>query len=325
MQVSNSKGRNVILASVAVVAVAGLGYAWKNNLLSGGVFDWGSEPVVRIQPASEDSLHVEYPSVFKVGDVNAMLYSGYGDDHRWRIKLATAQNDTDYIKQGNIFDEKLLPFKGAYAFPFVRKNLVNGATAYELYFSATEDGASSYSAIYRSTSTNGLRWEMPKKLLSDSAIDPVVLKHDGRDLILYTSVVDGDNMVKSAELKADGSVGPSTTVLNPDSGIYTLGVVHVNDKPVLFVETPDSWDAYCLNASNSLVAASHEPVFVFKENAEKKWDGLKYGMYFFEEADSPTVYYNGIEAHGVEQGGQIGVANYDVGELTSKLDLSQCQ
>lgn len=321
----NSKGRFIILASVAVVAVAGLGYAWKNNLLFGGVFDWGSEPVVRIQPASEDSLHVEYPSVFKVGDANAMLYSGYGDDHRWRIKLATAQNETDYIKQGNIFDEKLLPFKGAYAFPFVRKNQVNGATTYELYFSATEDGSSTYSAIYRSTSTNGLRWGVPKKLLNDSALDPVVLKHNGRDKILYTSMAGGDNLIKSAELKADGSVGPSTAVLNPEGGIYTLGVVHIKDTPVLFVETQSSWDAYCFNASNNLVAASPEPVFVFKETTEKKWDGLKYGMYFFEEASTPTIYYNGIEAHGVEQGGQIGVANYDADILASKLDLTQCQ
>jgi len=323
--VSNSKSRAVILASAAVVAVAGLGYAWKNNLLFGGVFNWSSEPVVRVQPGSEDSLHVEYPSVFKVGDANAMLYSGYGDDHRWRIKLATAQNDTDYVKQGNIFDEKLLPFKGAYAFPFVRKNLVNGATRYELFFSVTEDGSASYSAIYRSTSTNGLRWETPKKLLGDSALDPVVFKHNGRDTIVYTSTVNGNNTIKAAELKADGGVGPSTVVLNPDSGIYTLGVVHVNDKPVLFVETPNSWDAYCFNASDKLVAASQEPVFTFKDNTGKAWDGLKYGMYFFEEADSPTIYYNGIEAHGVEQGGQIGVASYDAGNLTSKLNLTQCQ
>lgn len=321
----NSKGRVIMLASVAVVAVAGLGYAWKNNLLSGGVFDWGSEPVIRIQPASEDSLHVEYPSVYKVGDANAMLYSGYGDDHRWRIKLATAQDDTDYIKQGNIFDEKTLPFKGAYAFPFVRKNQVNGATAYELYFSVTEDGASTYSAIYRSTSTNGLRWDAPKKLLSDSALDPVVLKHNGRDTILYTSTDNGNNLIKSAELKADGSVGPSNVVLSPEGGIYTLGVVRISDKPVLFVETQRSWDAYCFNASDNLVPASREPVFLFKETTEKKWDGLKYGMYFFEEASTPTIYYNGIEGHGVEQGGQIGVANYDLDSLTSKLDLSQCQ
>lgn len=321
----NSKGRAVFLTSVAVVAIAGFGYARKNNLIFGGVFDWGSEPVVRTQPASEDSLHVEYPSVFKVGDVNAMLYSGYGDDHRWRIKLATAKNDTDYVKQGNIFDEKLLPFKGAYAFPFVRKKLLDGATSYELYFSVTEDNSPTYSAIYRSISTNGLSWGVPKKLLNDSALDPVVFTHNGHDKIMYTSMVDGDNLIKSAELNADGSVGPSNTVLTPESGIYTLGVVHINSKPVFFVETESNWDAYCLNASDKLVPASHEPIVVLKESTEKKWDGLKYGMFFFEEGETPAVYYNGIEAHGIEQGGQIGVASYDVDSLTRKLDLAQCQ
>lgn len=321
----NSKGRVVILASVALVAVAGLGYVWKNNLQFGGVFDWGDEPVVRIQPGSEDSLHVEYPSVFKIGASNAMLYSGYGDDHRWRIKLATAQNDTDYVKQGNIFDETKLPFQGAYAFPFVRKSVVDGALVYELYFSVAENGAPSYSAIYRSTSTNGLRWNLPKKLLSDSALDPIVLKQNGQDTIVYTSAAGGENVIKSAQLKADGSSGPSRTVFNPDGGLYTLGVVHVNDIPVLFVETESSWDALCFNSSGNLVAASKEPVFKFKEITEKKWDGLKYGMYFYEEAGTPTVYYNGIEAHGVEQGGQIGVASYDVDSLASKLNLIQCQ
>jgi len=315
----------VLLASVAVVAVVGLGYAWKNNLLRGGVFDWGSDPVVRIQPASEDSLHVEYPSVFKVGDSNVMLYSGYGDDHRWRIKLATAQNDTDYIKQGNIFDEKKLPFKGAYAFPFVRKDLTNGVATYELYFSVAEDGAPTYSAIYRSSSVNGLRWDTPKKLLSDNAVDPVVIKRNGHEKIIYTAMVNGDNVIKSAELKVDGSAEPSSTILSPTGGIYTLGIIHVNSKPVLVVETQQGWDSYCFDSSDNLVTASQEPIFVFGDVTEKKWDGLKYGMYFFEEASTPTVYYNGIEARGVEQGGQIGVANYDLDSLTSKLNLTQCQ
>lgn len=321
---SNSKGRFVVLASVAV-AMAGLGYAWKNNLLQSGVFDWGSEPVIRIQPASEDSLHVEYPSVYKVGDANAMLYSGYGDDHRWRIKLATAQNDTDYIKQGNVFDETKLPFKGAYAFPFVRKNSVNGTNVFELYFSVTENGSASYSAIYRSTSTNGLRWGEPKKLLSDSALDPVVLTQNGQDILLYTSAIAGENVIKSAEIKPDGSVGSSRIVFNPEGGLYTLGVVHVNNTPVIFVETANSWDALCFNSSGNLIAASQEPIFKFKDTTEKSWDGLKYGMYFFEEAATPTVYYNGIEAHGIEQGGQIAVGSYDVDSLTSKLNLTQCQ
>ena len=321
----NSKRRKVLIASVAIVAVLGLGYAWKSNLWGSELFDWGSDPVIRIQPASEDSLHVEYPSVFKVGDSNVMLYSGYGDDHRWRIKLATAQNDTDYIKQGNIFDEKKLPFKGAYAFPFVRKNLTNGAATYELYFSVTEDGAPTYSAIYRSSSVNGLRWETPKKLLTDSALDPVVFKRNGHDKIIYTAMLNGDNVIKSAELKADGSAEPSRIILSPIAGIYTLGILHVDAKPVLVVETQNSWDAYCFDASDNLIVASQEPIFVFGDVAEKKWDGLKYGMYFFEDASTPTVYYNGIEAHGVEQGGQIGVANYDLDSLTSKLNLTQCQ
>ena len=74
-----------------------------------------------------------------------------------------------------------------------------------------------------------------------------------------------------------------------------------------------------------MVPASHEPIVVFKESTEKRWDGLKYGMYFFEETETPTIYYNGIEAHGIDQGGHIRVASYNAPSLASKLDLAQCQ
>ncbi|MCU1737664.1 MULTISPECIES: hypothetical protein [unclassified Pseudomonas] len=319
-----SKGR-IILASAVFVAVAGLGYAWQKNLLQGDVFDWGREPLIRTQPASEESLHVEYPTVYNVSDGTAMLYSAYGDDHRWRIKLALAQTATDYVKQGNIFDENKLPFKGGYAFPFVRNTRVDGATVFELYFSAVEDGEPTYSAIYRATSADGLHWDVPKKLMSDKALDPLVIKQNGREIILYTSTLDGENVIQSAELKADGSVGPVHTVFNPHSGLYTLGVVHVDNKPVLVVETEHNWEALCFNTSGDLISASQEPIFNFKETTEKAWDGLKYGMYFFEGAATPTLYYNGIEAHGAEQGGQIGVGSYDPDSLASRLNLAQCQ
>ena len=321
---SNSKGRAVTLASVALVAVAGFGYAWKNNLLQGNVFDWGSEPIIKIQPSSEDSMHVEYPSVYKVGDATALMYSGYGDDHRWRIKLATSQSGGDFIKQGNIFDEKKLPFKGGYAFPFVRKASVAGTPFYEMYFSVTEDGASNYSAIYRSTSANGLSWGAPKKLIGESALDPIVFNQNGQDIILYTASIDGSNVIKAASLNVDGTAGPSRIVYSPDGGLYTLGVVHVNDKSVIFVETEMSWEAMCFGASGNLIAASAEPVFQFKESTEQKWDGLKYGMYFFEDANAPAIYYNGIEAHGVEQGGQIGVGSYKLDNLSRKLKTVNC-
>ncbi|MBX8539431.1 hypothetical protein K5D56_18305 [Pseudomonas cichorii] len=319
---SNSRLRIVIiLASVTLVA-AGLGYVW--NKKSSEVFDWGSEPVIRIQPASEESLHVEYPTVFTAADTNIMLYSSYGDDRRWRIKLAVADNETNYVKQGNIFDESTLPFKGSYAFPFVRKVSVEGSTLFELYFSVTEDGASSYSAIYRSASRNGLSWGQPKKLIGDNALDPIVLKQSGQDVILYTYFNGDDNSIKLSPLNADGSVGLLRTVFKPDNGIYTLGVVHVSTVPVVIVETQKSWEALCFNASGVLIKASQEPVIKQKENLNKAWDGLKYGMYFFEEATPPAIYYNGIEAHGAESGGQIGAGTYDLVNLASKLNLTEC-
>lgn len=55
------------------------------------VFTWAKTPVIETRPYSEESLHVEYPTVFMVGERKFMLYSAYGDDGRWRIKLAIAE------------------------------------------------------------------------------------------------------------------------------------------------------------------------------------------------------------------------------------------
>lgn len=317
-------GITVILV-MSVMAAIGLGYSW----LGGGqdkIFTWQAEPVIRVQPASDESLHVEYPTVYNLGEGKGLLYSAYGDDGRWRIKLAVATTGYDFVKQGNIFDEAKLPFKGGYAFPFVYPSKVNGKTVLNLYFSAADsDDPSRYTAIYHAVSDTGLIWSTPEKLLSDNALDPVVLTLNGQNIIVYTSVVEGTNVIRSAVLQSAGKAGDIHTVYSSASGFYTVGAIKSGGHPILILETDKDWVALCFNASGRLVQSSESPLLEYKKDKDSLWNGLKYGMYFVPESSPPHVYYNGITGHGTPEGGQVGVGTYDPEKLASKLNTAQCQ
>lgn len=290
------------------------------------IFSWQDEPILRIHPASDESEHVEYPSVYNLGEAKGLLYSAYGDDHRWRIKLAVAQNGHAFVKQGNIFDESKLPFKGAYAFPFVNVSSRNGKPVFDLYFSAADgDELSRYTAVYHSVSDNGLSWSLPEQLLVDNALDPVVVTSNGKARIVYSSVINGTNVIRSAALSLADSAQEIRTVYSSPSGFYTVGAVTIDNKPVLILETEKNWIALCFNASGSLSQISSRPLLEFKRGSDVLWNRLKYGMYFHEDRSPPEFYYNGIPGHGVSVGGQIGVGTYDPRALANMLDMASCQ
>ncbi|GAB7533050.1 hypothetical protein PS3A_54660 [Pseudomonas sp. 3A(2025)] len=314
-----------VILAMSVMAAIGLGYFWQGGERD-NIFTWQVEPVIRIQPASDESLHVEYPTVYSLGEGKGLLYSAYGDDGRWRIKLAVATAGDDFVKQGNIFDEAKLPFKGGYAFPFVYPSTVNGKTVLNLYFSAADgDDSSRYTAIYHAVSDTGLTWSAPEKLLSDNALDPVVLTLNGQDVIVYTSVVEGANVIRSAALPSAGKAGDIHTVYSSASGFYTLGAIKSGGHPILILETEKDWVALCFNASGQLVQSSKSALLEFKKDKGSLWNGLKYGMYFVSESSPPHVYYNGITGYGAPVGGQVGVGTYDPEKLASKLNTAQCQ
>lgn len=309
----------LILSIVAIVVSAS---AW--SVTQESPFTWEVEPVVKIRALSEESRHVEYPTVYKLADSTAMLYSAYGDDRRWRIKLALSKGGNEFVGQGNIFDESKLSFQGGYAFPFVRV-VGEGRPTFELYFSVVDGKSQGYTAIYRSFSVDGINWGSPEKLISDAALDPVVFKKNGHDIILYSRLKSGQNQIVSAMLDAAGGVTSSRVVYSPRSGIYTLGVLHVRGTPILIVETEKGWRPLCFNAAGNLVAVSKAEIFKFPTNGEKRWDALRYGMYFLEDSTNPLMYYNGVEARGSEQGGQIGVGRYDVSRMARLINSSKCQ
>ncbi|MFJ4443742.1 hypothetical protein ACIPZ8_16845 [Pseudomonas sp. NPDC089422] len=317
------KQSSKVAVGVLALAAAGLGVAYKSGAFNQGPFDWMSEPVIKLQPGSQDSLHVEYPSVYAAGSTHYMLYSAYGDDRRWRIEMATTSDGETFVKQGNIFDESKLAFAGGYAFPFVRNVASEKSSSYEMYFAAGDSITSGYTGIYKSTSANGFAWGAPERIIQESGLDPIVISEGDRETLLYT-VASGDlNVIKAVELNKDGKPLQSRVVYTPQQGIYTLGLLHWQEIPIVIVEAADTWLPLCFNASGELAAIPGEPILRTNLEGDTSWDRLKYGM-FFSETNS-KVYYNGIEGHGFEQGGQIGVATYKPAKLFQNMDFSSCR
>lgn len=285
-------------------------------------FSWGEQPIVALQAASQESLHVEYPTVFALGEARAMLYSAFGEDRRWRIKMALAQDGQHFVKQGNVFDERALPFSGNYAFPFVVAG--DGEhPGFELYFSAADEAFAGYTGLYRSTSTDGLAWTVPVRVLAVTGFDPVVVSRSSGHTLLYTSVHEGRNVLEAVDLKRGAIASARRIVYRPEEGIYTLGLVHFQGKPIIVLEVIDAWAALCFSDTGQLVNVGSAPILKSVPAASSNWDRLKYGMHFFE-ADA-KVFYNGITGRGAEQGGQIGVASYDADALFGHMDVTGCQ
>lgn len=308
------------LLSLTTAAVVG------DNGIDPEVFTWKNNPIIQTQPHSEESLHVEYPTVFMVEKRKFMLYSAYGDDGRWRIKLAIAEEGDNFIGQGNIFDESSLPFHGAYAFPFVTLSGSGEGVVYHLYFSVA-DGKEPwrYSAIYHSSSRDGTRWAVPGKLLADSALDPVVIERNGRKFIIYTTLFKKKNFIKMAELPIPSAAGKPRVLYSSSAGFYTLGQLTVVGKPMVVVETTEDWMAMCFAPGGQLVKSSIKPLLRLDKGEGSEWDNLRYGMYFTDDIGSPEVFYNGIRGRGVESGGQIGAGTYDVTAIAKMLDTTVCQ
>lgn len=317
-----NQGSKVVVCVLAL-AVVGLGVAYQSGVFDQRSFDWGEGPVIKLQPDSQDSMHVEYPSFYIAGGTQYLLYSAYGDDRRWRIEMATTTDGKNFVKQGNIFDETKLAFAGGYAFPFVRHVPSDKVGAYEMYFSAGDTYASGYTGIYKSVSVGGFAWAAPKRLIQESGLDPVVVSKGDKEILLFTVTDGNSNVIKAVELTGDAKGLKSKVVYSPKQGIYTLGLLHWEGVPVVVVESEDTWQPLCFTESGELANIPGGPILKMNLEGDTSWDRLKYGMYFSE--DNSKVYYNGIQGHGFEQGGQIGMAKYNPAKLFRNMDFSVCR
>jgi hypothetical protein len=312
-------------------------YEALNDLPKSFFQQYSASPLIGLLPSpSEESIHVEYPTVFGTESHRIMLYSAYGDDSRWRIKSAVSQDNNTWVRQGNVFNEMALPFAGNYAFPFVDELPAKSTNKYALYFAAGNMPKAPYTALWKSLSRDGVTWLPPIKLFEDRLIlDPVITELRGRKVAIYTSkCVQGDcirlvalnNGIPRKLLQPVTLWRPKT--LASGVGIYTLGLLPSGQKKVLVIEAglPGriDWIAKCFDARGRLIPAARGPIASFPKSGER-WDSLKYGQFFHDAKGSNlSLYYNGIMGAGAERGGQIGHADIDRAVLETLVSTAAC-
>lgn len=287
------------------------------------------EPILALLPSpSEESLHVEYPVVYGKNGGTMLLYAAYGDDRRWRIKLAT-KSDKAWLRQGRIFDESLLDFEGNYAFPYVVENVGSIAERYVLYFSASKNMTEPYTMLLRSISRDGVAWSAPVKVLEDEIIlDPVVEHAKSGDSVTYTSRQNGGDVIRQANIP----YGKSRIVYRPQGsvmGIYTIGSLKLKGRTVYVLEQGRKkrvdWSISCVGSNGEFVNIHDGPVAVFSRG-DQAWNTIRYGQYFIDEnSQNIGMYFNGILSSGAEKGGQIGYAVLSREAFEKNISIEKCQ
>ncbi|MDJ0694074.1 hypothetical protein [Mastigocoleus sp. MO_188.B34] len=184
-----NKKRFILQVSVAIISLAIFGSIF--SLIFGNIFSYKksqkprtaellvnptSNPILGLIPDSEESRHVEYPSVIKVDEEYLMYYSAYGDDQKWRIFLATSDDGSNFERHGWVFDVKNLPknCQGNQAFPFVVQDQTK-SNSFLMYFSCAFKRAKPYDNILWASSPDGKTWKYGGVAIEGAGLDPLVM------------------------------------------------------------------------------------------------------------------------------------------------------
>ncbi|KUK65916.1 MAG: Putative D-glucuronyl C5-epimerase (Heparin/heparansulfate:glucuronic acid C5 epimerase) [Desulfotomaculum sp. 46_80] len=290
---------------------------WLNRYPPAFLHSESLQPVLNILPKTDQSRHVEYPSVIKIRDQYFMYYCAYGDDERWRLFTATSSDGLNWTRQGRL---KALPsyLNGNLAFPYVVADRKKGG--YLMYFSASERTGKPYNKICWARSSDGLNWKYGGVAVNDSGLKPLVLfkprggyemffvkSENGKFELIYTTSPDGihwDNETVILEF------------LSKQRGMYTVSGMYFEDRLMIFLEstTPcrrHDMLLYVGKDGKDLKPVKENPVIVGRD-WENRWDNIRYGYNFVKDGDKYVTYYNGIPKKGDESGGQIGRAEIDV-------------
>lgn len=290
---------------------------WLNRFPENLFENTTNEPVISLTSNSEESKHVEYPSIMRNGDIYFLYYSAYGDDNRWRIFLATSKDGHSWVKQGRLFDEKNLEFKGNYAFPFVIENPIKGDSEkkYLMYFSVAQNQGDQYNKLYIAYSPDGLKWRIGREILKDKILDPfITITENNLFEMYYCSNANDGSEIKKVVSNDGIRWGNPSVVIRKDSkladGYYTIGGVRKDGKLILFIEGTNINQHYLdmyIVQGDKVTPYSNNPVYVDRD-WEGRWDNIRYGLNIFRDNGKYFVYYNGISTLGAETGGQIGRA-----------------
>ncbi|MFC6448001.1 D-glucuronyl C5-epimerase family protein [Shinella zoogloeoides] len=296
-------------------------------------FEWIDEatPVLDLVPNSQESRHVEYPSVITTPDGKRILYSAIGEDGRWRIYLATSQMGENWTRQGQIFDDGTLPFTGNYAFPNVIAFEENGARRYTMVFAAASKASVTYDTLYLSHSSDGAQWSAPQAVLRDLLVlDPLLMRHPDGGFEVFYVVNEGSVQAIMSARSPDGTQWTAANSVwasrgAAKAGIYTIGGVVHKDVQLFLLEEMIAderhvWNAYCRDFTGAFIKLPGNPLHI---DASGNDSPMLYGMAFENNTELGYVYYNEISALGAETGGVIRKSRVEPDELGT-LDLQTC-
>ena len=282
-----------------------------------------NEPVLKTIGGGQESIHVEYPSVIKIGQQYFMFYSGYGEDEKWRIYLATSNDGNNFLRQGQVFNDQ--DHQGNTAFPFVIKNPKNDK--YFMYFSRANKSKQPYDQIALASSLNGFSWQYEGVVIEEGGLDPFVVLQEDQYRMFYSIPQNGS--IKIKELISDDGVKWKNNQIvvesSPVRGFYTIGGLFIDQNLCLLLESVvvsskrNETLMYCDHGKESFNPIANNPIRINRD-WETNWDNIKYGFNVLKDENKTFVYFNGIGKLGLESDGYIGVAELDIDKLKSYSD-----
>lgn len=320
-------------------------YIWRNVPRQTILRNPSDKPVLTVIPGSIESGHVEYPCVVELRKGHLMMwYTAFGTDSRWRICLATSDDDGGAWKRhGAVFGDDNRPpwMAGDIAFPFVfyEANPTDAARRYRMYFSAKSASETNYSALGLSYSADGQHWTRPNLVMQGMILDPSVARDaTGVYHLYYTSLRSPYKDIPISALCAAASLdgeswSPPEVIrygarLTGDEGIYTSEAFHLGPYICLLYTSAFGRESHGENLMFSKDGRSFydvlgNPLAISPLGRQPVWNSLRYGWTILAETsrqdDRWRVYYSGISGFG-QMEGQIGMAEIDPEDLLAAID-----
>lgn len=290
---------------------------------------------------SLDAGHAEYPSVVAVDDLLWMYYSAYGAHRRWEIAAAVSPDGISWTKLGVVFSPDTTAAawdSTTIAFPCV----LYAADAppeerFRMWYAGKRGPR--YEGIGLATSADGRAWRREGRVLAIGeagawdgvqVADPAVIAVDGGYRMYYCGAADPDGLFAvGVALSADGRswVGrpdsPVYTEAPASPGVYTVDVVRDGERFVLFVSAPGEGGDYEIRAIPSADGMSFDPGagrVVLAPARDNTWDdAMVYGMDVVLFGGELYMWFNGIYARNVAQGGEVGFARASPAALDQRF------
>ena len=277
--------------------------------------DLGLDPVLTIEPGL-DSVHVEYPGIVQSNGRLLMLYSAFGDDDRWRIRLADSSDQGyTWTRDGTVIDGAEFGY-GAVAFPDILA--MSEDDGYVVAFSADTDGEVGYDSVMVSVGSSIEALSTPEVAVAVGGLDPALWR-DGDELHMSFTLVGESRTTIEHYVSADGrdwtrrsplysgdlSIYTQNTFILDETRVWIMNINQQRRSAVLFCRSSDTNELTAI--SNSEIAATDE--------REAIWNQYRYGHEVVLLESELVVFYNGIRRDLGDGNGMIGRSGLDLGDI----------